>query len=263
MRIFRYVSPQRVDYLLNEEVSFSPPSRFNDPFDLRPVFAPVIDEGYLKRIYKQGASDIVETRLTGLPTAQQKELEKQIEKLTIAFYRQQADKYAHAYQQTFPKTLDRYVGILCFSAANDNLLMWAHYADSHRGFAVEFDSENEEFKKLGDLHEVKYIKTRPIVDAAKPVTLEFYVRKSPEWGYEREYRLLRHLDTCEKRSLSAGDFYFAPMPRSCVKAIYLGTRMDKSLAQQILQLTSGTDAEIYETELHGQEFGLVFRRIKK
>jgi DUF2971 family protein len=262
MRIFRYVGPQRVDCLLNEEVSFSPPSRFNDPFDLRPVFVPVTDEDYLKRIYKQGGSEIIESGLSGLPSAQKKELEGQFEKLTIAFYRQQADKYAQAYQQTFPKTLDRYVGILCFSAINDNLLMWAHYADSHKGFALEFDSEDEEFKKLGDLYEVKYDRMRAVVDAVKQPTIEFYIRKSLEWGYEREYRLLRHLNACERRSLSAGDFYFVRMPRSCVKAVYLGTRMDRSLAQQISQVMSGTAAEIYETELHGQEFGLVFRRIK-
>jgi hypothetical protein len=250
-----------VDCLLNEEVSFSPPSRFNDPFDLRPVFAPVTDRRYLRRIFRQG-SGVVESRVAGLPKAERRRILKLVQKQSITHYRANADKFALAYQQNFPETLDRYVGVLCFSAVNDNLLMWAHYADCHKGFAIEFDSEDEEFKKLGDLHEVKYIKTRPIVDAAKPVTLEFYVRKSPEWGYEREYRLLRHLNACERRSLSAGDFYFVHMPRSCVKAVYLGTRMDKSLAQQISQLMSGTAAEIYETELHRQEFGLVFRRIK-
>jgi len=262
MKIYRYFGPKRVDCLLNEEVSFSPPSRFNDPFDLRPVFAPVTDEDFLKRIYKQGSSEITEARFSGLPSAKKEELENKLEKLSIAFYRLQADKYAQAYQQTFPTTLDRYVGILCFSAINDNLLMWAHYTDSHKGFALEFDSEHDEFKKLGDLYEVKYDKIRAVVDPVKPPTIEFYIRKSLEWGYEREYRLLRHLNACERRSLAEGDFYFVHMPRSCVKAVYLGTRMDQNLRKEILQIMAGTSAEIYETELHQEEFSLVFKRIK-
>lgn len=30
-------------------------------------------------------------------------------------------------------------GIACFSAKVDDLLMWSHYADGHRGFCLEFE----------------------------------------------------------------------------------------------------------------------------
>jgi|SRR5580658_5344823 hypothetical protein len=36
-------------------------------------------------------------------------------------------------------SFERRHGVLCLSEAPANLLMWAHYADSHRGFVVEFD----------------------------------------------------------------------------------------------------------------------------
>ncbi|PNQ72569.1 hypothetical protein C1T31_10460 [Hanstruepera neustonica] len=39
--------------------------------------------------------------------------------------------------------------ILCLSAINDNLLMWAHYTQSHKGFCIEFsDHTDEELVKL-------------------------------------------------------------------------------------------------------------------
>ncbi len=39
--------------------------------------------------------------------------------------------------------------ILCLSAINDNLLMWSHYTNSHRGFCIEFsDYSDLELKKL-------------------------------------------------------------------------------------------------------------------
>jgi len=43
--------------------------------------------------------------------------------------------------------------IFCLSAKNDDLLMWGHYADSHKGFCVEFspftDAEIEGLKDVG------------------------------------------------------------------------------------------------------------------
>lgn len=33
-------------------------------------------------------------------------------------------------------------GICCFSKSNDNIHMWSHYADSHKGICVEYDSSN-------------------------------------------------------------------------------------------------------------------------
>lgn len=261
MKVFRYIGPARVDCLQNQEVCFSPPCRFNDPFDLRPVFAPVTDRHYLKRMTR-GCMKAVESPAAGLPRGKRRKLEKQVERGTIAYYRQHADKFAEAYQAAFQEKLDRYFGVLCFSAVRDNLLLWAHYTDSHRGFELEFDTEDKEFKQLGDLHEIKYDPNRPVLDPVKQINIEVYNQKSREWGYEREYRLVRHLQACEKRPLPAGDFYFVHMPRSCVKAVYLGTRMEKTLATQILELMAGTPAQICETELHPREFKLVFKCIK-
>lgn len=189
-------------------------------------------------------------------------IEQIIEKEAIAAYLGNAEKFAQNYQMAFPQKLNAYFGVLCFSTSNDSLLMWAHYADSHKGFVLEFETEDNEFKELGDLYEVKYNKARPILDPAQTPTMEVYMRKGKEWEYEHEYRLVRSLPNCEKRLLADGEFYFVRMSRSCVKALYLGSRMDKFLATQISQIMAGTDAEIYQTELHLKEFGLVFNRIK-
>jgi hypothetical protein len=261
MKVFRYVGPARVDCLQNEEVCFSPPVRFNDPFDLRPVFAPVTDRHYLKRIIRE-CTRAGEFPVVGLPRAQRRKLEKQVGKGAIAHYRENAGRFADAQQGAFQQKLDKYFGVLCFSTINDNLLMWAHYGNSHRGFVLEFDTEDEQFKRLGDLHAIKYDTNRPVVDPVKQITVENYNRKSLEWQYEREYRLVRHLQTCERRSLAMGDFYFVRMPRSCVKAVYLGNRIEKPLAKKIFEIMADTPAAIYETELHTLEFGLVFKRIK-
>ena len=49
---------------------------------------------------------------------------------------------------------ERY-GILCFSATWDGPVLWAHYADNHRGFCLGFDVPNDEY-----LTKVAYIERR-------------------------------------------------------------------------------------------------------
>ncbi len=203
-----------------------------------------------------------ESAVAGLGRAQKRKIEKQVGKEATAYYRENAAKFADAYQGPFQQKLNTYFGVLCFSTVNDNLLMWAHYADSHKGFVLEFDTEDEQFRRLGDLHPITYDTNRPVLDPVKQITFDIYLRKSLDWQYEHEYRLVRPLQECEKRSLVAGEFYFVPMPRSCVKAVYLGTRMNEALAKQILELMAGTSAEICETELHPRQFSLVFKRIE-
>lgn len=39
-------------------------------------------------------------------------------------------------------------GVCCFSEKWDDLLMWAYYADGHKGFCLEFDTNYEPFTKL-------------------------------------------------------------------------------------------------------------------
>jgi len=140
--------------------------------------------------------------------------------------------------------------------------MWAHYARSHEGFVLEFDSEEHDFEQLGELREVTYQPDRPILDPTKPPTIEPFLRKSPEWKYEQEFRIMRRLEMCERRSVKGADCFFVHLPRRCVKAVYLGSRMDPAKAKEISTIMAETPAELYQTELHSREFGLVFRLTK-
>lgn len=49
--------------------------------------------------------------------------------------------------QKFYEVSNRVIGILSLTSKNDNLLMWVHYANSHKGFVVEFNIENVFFNQ--------------------------------------------------------------------------------------------------------------------
>lgn len=63
--------------------------------------------------------------------------------------------------------------VLCLSEEKDNLLMWAHYADGHRGFCVEFtdyaDDELDAFKIRHNFDKSVSPDKLPTVRNAKPV----------------------------------------------------------------------------------------------
>ncbi len=88
------------------------------------------------------------------------------------------------------------IGILSLSKTSNNLLMWAHYANEHKGIVIEINNKHYDFKKLiksvGKIKPVKYITQRPnfsefLKNKEFPPTPLLF--KSKEWKYEQEIRI--------------------------------------------------------------------------
>lgn len=99
------------------------------------------------------------------------------------------------YQSFLKNTIDgilRQIGVCCFTTKPDNLLMWAHYADEHKGVCLEFDL-------LADLeafmlpHQVNYSTGYPYIDYLdiERDACRLIYQKSTDWMYEDEYRVLK------------------------------------------------------------------------
>lgn len=83
--------------------------------------------------------------------------------------------------------------ICCFTTKNDNLLMWAHYADSYRGVCLEFDTAElvDSLDQL--LLPVRYETSYPVADFLfdmKEVAMQQLLTKAKVWEYEDEYRFI-------------------------------------------------------------------------
>lgn len=99
-------------------------------------------------------------------------------------------------------------GIISFSRTWKQPLLWAHYADSHRGLALGFDVP----KYL--LMEIDYVRKRIIAprdidqhpEKRKKLIEKMFRTKHIEWRYEEEERLLRPLEDCVVKQ----GMYFAP-----------------------------------------------------
>ena len=87
------------------------------------------------------------------------------------------------------------MGVLPFSEINDNILMWSHYSESHKGFCIEF--ERTDSNALGNwdhcmpvLYDDNLPAVRPIELGDKKVVSKILTTKSKLWSYEREWRIL-------------------------------------------------------------------------
>lgn len=85
-------------------------------------------------------------------------------------------------------------GICCFFNGNPtHPLMWAHYADSHKGFCIEYEVDKD---NNWNLFEVNYT-TKPEAPSIEELLFcphqvigRILMRKGHEWSYEKEYRLI-------------------------------------------------------------------------
>lgn len=128
------------------------------------------------------------------------------------------------------------VGCLCTSYKNR--LMWSHYADSHKGFCIEYDFSEPEDEVLSKLPlPVFYSENRPLVpwkaaidnsvenmEEAYAEIMMGLLTKDKEWEYENEWRIL----------IGATEDSEFKMPR--VSCIYLGASIEKENRDKVIAI---------------------------
>ncbi|MBY5945608.1 DUF2971 domain-containing protein [Photobacterium rosenbergii] len=112
----------------------------------------------------------------------------------------------NAAQDVFMANFENFLnshGIISLSDNHEELLMWSHYADEHRGIVIEFEVDpNRPFDlfynqppESSDSHfsDVSYDKPRVFPKQIAPDNLDevrahYYLSKYQKWKYEGEYR---------------------------------------------------------------------------
>ena len=121
----------------------------------------------------------------------------------------------------------------CFTTKKNNILMWSHYAQSHKGVVVEFSPSYKPFTE-GVLKKVDYDSKRfdfSINDYSCNLDMEKLVvslltTKGVDWKYEDEYRLIYDINK-NKDELVWHDTFDNPYVRldyESIKSIYIGRR---------------------------------------
>ena len=150
--------------------------------------------------------------------------------------------------------------VACFSESIKSILMWSHYADSHKGFALEYS-----FRPTLE-EPIKNVMIAPVVYQEERLDISSYIvwafllilgirinnpdisasiknalYKSSDWAYEKEWRLI---DSTPRNffDTSASAIPYKPA------AIYYGRNMtleNKRMLHEIAQKNGVRDFEMY------------------
>jgi hypothetical protein len=133
--------------------------------------------------------------------------------------------------------LNRNVGILSLTEAPDDVLMWAHYADSHRGLLLGFDENHSFFnRRRSDNDEFYFLRRVVYADSVPAASLSalggdtIFVTKVQKWAYEREWRMLAPLSD-SVRCVEVGDerVHLYPFPPEALAAVVVGGSASRTL----------------------------------
>lgn len=155
-------------------------------------------------------------------------------------------------------------GVTCFTNDINNVLMWSHYAESHKGVCIVFGDEKEPSSIIKKAIPVKYKRTLPplrLFDFWRLKNMyadfkclyenhqdlycqlfEILTTKASQWKNEKEYRIVRYspLKWGEDK-----DKYFFEVKD--VSKIILGSRIDQTSREEILKVVQGIGCdEIYQ-----------------
>lgn len=177
--------------ICHDEIWFPAPSTFNDPFDCHPTFdleatvdqmAPV----YARVLRRHNPEWTDEQCLEAA-----KDLAENPVKSPLS---QEARDFI---QQKHVDVIKNHIGVLCLSENPNSALMWAHYADSHRGICFRFDGF---FPFFAEAQKVEYPPQRRRINPFRDTQMEAMeaalLNKCEDWKYEDEWRIVNYEKGC-------------------------------------------------------------------
>lgn len=252
--------------LENNELCFSSPTKFNDPYDS------------LADITYEGMKD--EFSLF-LPPCEKYKKENGTYYLNPGIYSQDKDN-------SHPIELRKNLKICCFSKYQRSLLLWSHYADYHTGvcFGFEgkylgnegkdsflahnrkcysFDLETKMIFSDPIFYEVKYQDSFPkqlnMVKTKKLTPLlDFVLTKQSDWRYEQEYRLI---DLTTDDSLHK----IHKFKKETLKEVILGINTDKKIIRRVINITKkeylqkGYTVGVYQMKPLDRKYAIIPNKI--
>jgi hypothetical protein len=235
--------------LWHSEIYFASPKDFNDPFDCKiPIDYTKLPDG-----------EVID-RLKQTPM-----LANCDAKVLLEVWHQGGLKDDPTLRRMIIESMDDWTdghyGFFSLASIRDELLMWSHYGDSHRGFCVGFDVHrlSAELGITGrfvdderEWMKIDYCRTMPVLQPRSLLDLDTvrrrYTTKACCWSHEGEYRVAGN---------KPGEVVVCPDSDIIIEVI-LGCAMPESDKQEIISVLKMREhkPKLFQATKKELEFGL-------
>ena len=296
MILYKFVAPYLWEYILNSNlIRFTQASALNDPFEIQALYSLLSQRDKWRGDTLNALTDPEEYKsvIRSLPSLNPNIppdfiSEDALELLAawatsgkpnmevVESFMDGCDESMH---EAFVGALDKTVGILSLTENFESLLMWGHYACSHKGLVIGFDTTHPFFNQrqgptdpFGFPRKVDYREDRVQVAVDRIDELEdlapALLFKSPEWEDEREWRMMLRLQGMAKTEVHNGEaVHLFSFPHECVVRVILGNGMPTGQKETIKDFIFGdlryAHVRLEEVSLDPREFKLNFTEIKR
>lgn len=242
---YRRINSHTQSIITENKIYFSGPGSFNDPYDCRMAFS------------SEGSLEESRSWCKNFPRMRDDLMRQNDGK---SFDEVTRDVFPHRERlisNEATEELGEFVaqtGVFCLTEFRDSILMWSHYADYHRGICLEFATGIDVFKRP-HLFDVTYGTELPTFRWLNPnhdqLARNVLGRKSPEWEYEEEWRIIYTRGAYTSRSFN---------PRA-LTGVILGARISEEDQAKVKTWGIRHDPPlvVYRAHLKEGQFGLDIR----
>ena len=247
MGLFRYFSAKAgLRVLATGELMVIPPKYLNDPFECTPVIKCKDPHAFARRqIERLISPEFFEEHRNHFPGLTFEEYRNGLlskaaglEGLEERILTDVPGADSHI-QSRVQDIISSRFGVICFAGDGLNQTMWAHYASSHEGVAIEFRRNHLLFSGRS-FFEIHYSDEPVVFDASDPTARDdaelFLSRKRLDWDSEKESRLLVELALATVRNLPEGPRYFIPIEPDVIVSVTMGLRATNETQNRVMEL---------------------------
>ena len=288
---FKYASLETaVRVIESKSFRWSSPTKFNDPFDHQAgfvlnfspeAFSQSLTSSIERVIFSDVEPAITPTSLFSALTLKLREVRHKLPRGEILRDLHQSSVESAAMLHDSIVQLNAAVQehlchsrVFCVSEKFDNVVMWSHYADEHKGVVFKLLCIDELDNTLLSARKVQYTDAFlpfPNADAyARHLTGEQPIDFAPliwniaytkhvDWSYEDEWRV--HMPLLHE---PPGDGYsIYPENSHVIEAIYLGCRMDDKEINRVVDMARRflPETEIFVGNKSASSFSISFSRL--
>jgi hypothetical protein len=280
MLLFRYFASHTLETLRESELKVSKASDFNDPFefmfDLKGEMTPTLARKMMRNSKRQkDLLNELKRQEPRLSTREAKARLKSRRKVMINRLVSQFDSTRPEWLEKRLQNIDAHLRLVCFSAQHDDplneILMWSHYADSHRGVRIgfEFPEANYPFAIVPVNYEKKRVELdfprigQPESSIALVTAIQKSIRtKSSAWKYENEYRLLIEPRLC-RADRGFAQMEFLPFNRAWVRRVDFGLKCPIPYSKSILEVVRQKYVKVdcFIAKYHDSDYALKYEPV--